>query len=183
MRYHQVIMFAFAFFAVVASLGAQSTISGYVTGVVSDPSNAVVNNASVTLKNSDTSFTQSAKSGSDGVFRFEYVPPGNYNLSVTATGFRTAEQTIAVTVGQSTTANIQLAVGSSASTVVIAGESNPIQTENGDITTNYNETQIQLAPNPGADITYVAQTAPGAVMNTQSGGGNFSVFGLPGYSE
>jgi hypothetical protein len=183
MRYHQVIMFAFAFFAVLASLGAQSTISGYVTGVVSDPSNAVVNNASVTLKNSDTSFTQSAKSGSDGVFRFEYVPPGNYNLSVTATGFRTAEQTIAVTVGQSTTANIQLAVGSSASTVVIAGESNPIQTENGDITTNYNETQIQLAPNPGADITYVAQTAPGAVMNTQSGGGNFSVFGLPGYSN
>jgi hypothetical protein len=38
-------------------------------------------------------------------------------------------------------------------------------------------------PNPGADITYVAQTAPGAVMNTQSGGGNFSVFGLPGYSN
>ena len=94
MRYHQVIMFAFAFFAVVASLGAQSTISGYVTGVVSDPSNAVVNNASVTLKNSDTSFTQSAKSGSDGVFHFEYVPPGNYKLSVTASGFSTAEQTM-----------------------------------------------------------------------------------------
>ena len=53
MRYHKFIMFVFAFFAVVASLRAQSTISGYVTGVVSDPSNAVVNSASVTLKNSD----------------------------------------------------------------------------------------------------------------------------------
>src|ERR1700691_1013416 len=183
MRYYKFIVFVFAFFAFVASLRAQSTISGYVTGVVSDPSNAVVNNASVTLQNSDTSFTQSARSASDGVFHFEYVPPGNYKLSVTASGFSTAQQTIAVTVGQSTTANVQLTVGSSASTVVIAGESNPIQTENGDITTNYNETQIQLVPNPGADITYVAQTAPGAVMNTQSGGGNFSVFGLPGYSN
>jgi len=183
MRYHKFIVFIFAFFAVVASLRAQSTISGYVTGIVSDPSNAVVSNASVTLKNSDTSFTQTTKTGSDGVFHFEYVPPGNYKLSVTVTGFSTAEQTIAVTVGQSTTANVQLTVGSSASTVVIEGESNPIQTENGDITTNYNETQIQLVPNPGADITYVAQTAPGAVMNTQSGGGNFSVFGLPGYSN
>ena len=183
MRYHKLIVFIFAFFAVVASLRAQSTISGYVTGIVSDPSNAVVSNASVTLKNSDTSFTQTTKTGSDGVFHFEYVPPGNYKLSVTVTGFSTAEQTIAVTVGQSTTANVQLTVGSSASTVVIEGESNPIQTENGDITTNYNETQIQLVPNPGADITYVAQTAPGAVMNTQSGGGNFSVFGLPGYSN
>jgi hypothetical protein len=183
MRYQKIIVFAFAFFAAVASLRAQSTISGYVTGVVSDPSSAVVSNASVTVKNPDTSFTETAKTGSDGVFHFEYVPPGNYKLSVTVAGFSTAEQSIAVTVGQSTTANVQLTVGSSASTVVIAGESNPIQTENGDITTNYNETQIQIVPNPGADITYIAQTAPGAVMNTQNGGGNFSVFGLPGYSN
>src|SRR6204780_2136985 len=173
MRYQRVIVIVFALLAFAASLRAQSTISGYVTGVVSDPSNAVVSNASVTFKNLDTSFTQTASTGSDGVFHFGYVPPGKYKLSVTATGFSTAEQSIEVTVGQSTTANVQLTVGSSASTVVIEGESNPIQTENGDITTNYNETQIQLVPNPGADITYVAQTAPGAVMNTQSGGGNF----------
>jgi hypothetical protein len=183
MRYQKFVVFVFAFLAVAAILRAQSTVSGYVTGIVSDPSNAVVSNASITLKNPDTSFTETAKTGSDGVFHFEYVPPGNYKLSVTVTGFSTAEQTIAVTVGQSTTANVQLTVGSSASTVVIEGESNPIQTENGDITTNYNETQIQIVPNPGADITYIAQTAPGAVMNTQNGGGNFSVFGLPGYSN
>jgi hypothetical protein len=183
MRYQRAIIIVFAVLAVAASLRAQSTISGYVTGVVSDPSNAVVSNASVTLKNPDTSFAQTASTGSDGVFHFGYVPPGKYKLSVTATGFSTAERAIEVTVGQSTKADVQLTVGSSASTVVIEGESNPIQTENGDITTNYNETQIQFVPNPGADITYIAQTAPGVVMNTQNGGGNFSVFGLPGYSN
>src|SRR5271168_2227900 len=116
MRYQGIIVIVFAFLAVAAGLRAQSTISGYVTGVVSDPSNAVVNNASVTLKNSDTSFTQTSNTGSDGVFHFGYVPPGKYQLSVTATGFSTAEQTIEVTVGQSTKADVQLKVGSSAST-------------------------------------------------------------------
>ena len=183
MRYQRTLVFISAFFAVAASLHAQSTISGYVTGVVTDPSKAVIANATVTLKNPDTSFAQTVKTGSDGVFHFEYVLPGSYKLNVAASGFSTSEQAITVTVGQSTTANVQLQVGSSVSTVVVEGETNPIQTENGDITTNYNETQIQLVPNPGADITYIAQTAPGAVMNTQNGGGNFSVFGLPGYSN
>jgi hypothetical protein len=167
----------------IPSLHAQSTISGYVTGVVTDPSKALVGGATVTLKNPDTSFVQTATTDSKGVYHFEYVPPGNYQLSISATGFSIAKQSLAVTVGQSTTANVQLAVGSSASTVVVHSDAAPIQTENGDITTNYNETQIQVVPNPGADITYIAQTAPGAVMNTQNGGGNFSVFGLPGYSN
>jgi hypothetical protein len=183
MRNQRLIVFVFVFFAVVANLRAQSTISGYVTGVVTDPSKAVVGNASITILNPDTAFTQTVATELDGVFHFEYVPPGNYQLRATASGFSTAEQSITVTVGQSTTANVQLAVGSSATTVEVRGEAARIQTENGDITTNYNETQIQFVPNPGADITYIAQTAPGAVMNTQNGGGNFSVFGLPGYSN
>jgi hypothetical protein len=41
----------------------------------------------------------------------------------------------------------------------------------------------ESVPNPGGDITYVAQTAPGVVMNTAAGLGNFSVFGLPGTSN
>jgi len=43
--------------------------------------------------------------------------------------------------------------------------------------------QIQSLPNPGNDLTFVAQTTPGAVMNTQGGYGNFSVNGLPGTSN
>jgi hypothetical protein len=42
---------------------------------------------------------------------------------------------------------------------------------------------IENQPNPGNDLTYLAQTAPGAVMNTQGGYGNFSTFGLPGTSN
>jgi hypothetical protein len=162
---------------------AQSTISGYVTGVVMDPSKAAVTGAKVDLENTETSFRQTSATGTDGRFHFEYIPPGSYTLTITANGFISWREPIVVTVGQSSTANAQLKIGSPETTVEVSSQTAPIQTENGDISTNYNETDIQFVPNPGQDITYIAQTAPGAVMNTQNGGGNFSVFGLPGYSN
>src|SRR5438477_580110 len=46
-----------------------------------------------------------------------------------------------------------------------------------------NQTQIQELPNPGNDLTYVVQTAPGVVMNTDVQGlANFSILGMPGFS-
>ena len=44
--------------------------------------------------------------------------------------------------------------------------SNLIQTENADQTTTFNRQMVENLPNPGGDITYIAQTAPGVVMNT-----------------
>jgi hypothetical protein len=164
-------------------LCAQSTISGYVTGTVSDPSGAVVKAAAVRLENTATRLSLSSASNSEGTYHFDFVPPGTYVLSVALNGFSTWQETIAVTVGQSTTVNPQLKVGSSENSIEVQADVAQIETESGNIATNYNETQIRLVPNPGQDLTYVAQTAPGAVMNTQNGGGNFSVFGLPGYSN
>jgi hypothetical protein len=165
------------------SLHAQSTISGYATGVVTDTSGAVIKGATVILQSTATSSSQNTATNTEGAYRFEFVPPGDYNLTVKVDGFNTWHTSITVTVGQSSTTNAQLTVGSSASTVEVSAESSAISTEDGNISTNFNETQIRLVPNPGQDLTYVAQAAPGAVMNTQHGGGNFSVFGLPGYSN
>jgi hypothetical protein len=183
MRFYKFLTGAMVLLLLAVTLQAQSTISGYVTGVVTDPSKGVVAGAKVELINEQSSFRQTSASGPDGVFHFDYVPPGSYALEITASGFETSREDIVVTVGQSTTANAQLKIGASDQIVTVLAQIAPIQTENGDITTNYNEKDIQLVPNPGQDITYVAQTAPGAIMNTQNGGGNFSVFGLPGYSN
>jgi len=127
------------------------------------PLQAAVNgDAKVTLENTATSFRQTAEASAEGVFHFDYVPPGDYAVTVTANGFSSWRQGIVVTVGQSTTVNAQLKVGSAETTVTVSSETAPIQTENGDITTSYNEAQIKFTPNPGGDLTYVAQTAPGA---------------------
>jgi hypothetical protein len=78
---------------------------------------------------------------------------------------------------------VQLAVQSAGETVTVTAEGGLLQTENGNVSTTFSQEQIANVPNPGNDLTYYAQTAPGAVMNTQSGYGNFSTFGLPGTSN
>jgi hypothetical protein len=75
---------------------AQALSAGTVTGVVVDPNGAVVGNATVTIANPITGYKRSANTETDGSFHFNDVPPNNYQLSVTATGFAPASQTLTV---------------------------------------------------------------------------------------
>jgi carboxypeptidase family protein len=165
------------------SAAGQSLVSGDIVGTITDPSGAVVPNATVSLKNNGTGATQTATTNSSGLYRFSLLPPGQYTVSASATGFQNAERSLTVSVGQTTSFNLQLAVGASSQTVEVTAEGAVIQSQNGNISTTFTPEQIQQVPNPGNDLTYIVQTAPGAVMNTQSGYGNSSTFGLPATSN
>jgi hypothetical protein len=175
------ILFTAALLAIGAA--AQSLVSGDITGVVSDPSGAVIPNATVTLKSNGTGQTNNATTNPSGVYRFSLLTPGQYTVTVNASGFQNAERTVTVTVGQATSLNLQLAVGSSSQTVEVTGEGGVVQSENGNISTTFTAEQVQLVPNPGNDLSYIVQSAPGAVMNTQAGYGNSATFGLPATSN
>jgi Carboxypeptidase regulatory-like domain len=162
---------------------AQSITTGDVTGIVTDPSGAVVPNASIQLKNMDTGAAQQRTTNTQGVYRFQFLVPGNYTVSASAAGFQNVAQTVTVVVGQATSANLQVAVASSSQTVEVTAESGVVQTEPGNIATTYTSQQIANTPNPGNDLSYIVQTAPGAVMNTQAGYGNSAIFGLPATSN
>jgi hypothetical protein len=162
---------------------AQSLISGDVTGIVSDPSGAVVPNATVTIKNNGNGHTQTTTSNASGVYRFSLLSPGSYTVTATAQGFQNTSQPATVTVGQAITLNLQLAIGSSSQTVEVTAEAGVVQAQNGNISTTFSNEQVQLAPNPGNDLSYIVQSAPGAVMNTQAGYGNSSTYGLPATSN
>ena len=159
---------------------AQSITSGDITGTVTDPSAAVLPNAAVTLKNVATGATQTTKTTSQGTYRFAFLGPGRYTVSVTAPGFIEAQRYVDVLVGQAVTTDIQLALGTSTQSVEVTEGAAAVQTENGDITTTFTTIQVAELPNPGNDVTYIALTAPGVVQNTGGGYGNFSTFGLPG---
>jgi outer membrane receptor protein involved in Fe transport len=163
------------------NLGAQSIVSGDVTGTVTDPSGAIVPNAQVTLKNNDTGVTQTTNTGNSGQYRFAFQKPGRYTVSVTTQGFQTVSVPAFVSVGQATRADVRLAVGQTSQTVEVTAETPLVQTDNGNVSTSFNTAEIAALPSPGGDITYVAQNAPGVAVNTSSGGGygNFTANGLP----
>jgi hypothetical protein len=163
---------------------AQSNISGDVYGTVMDPSGAAVPSAQVTVTSLDKGTQYTATTNSTGGFRVSLLPPGRYKISATSAGFSTATAETMVSAGEVTPVNIKLAVGQQATTVeVTAGSGEILHTDDAQMSTNFNLEQIQSLPNPGNDLTFVAQTTPGAVMNTQGGYGNFSVNGLPGTSN
>ena len=73
--------------ASVAELSAQSASTGALTGTVTDPSGAVVANATVTLRSEDTSQSLTTATDESGFYRFSLLPPGEYELTVDAAGF------------------------------------------------------------------------------------------------
>jgi Carboxypeptidase regulatory-like domain len=165
-------------------LNAQTTTSGGLTGVVTDPSHALVPDAGIEIKDSAKGTTQSMKTDREGVYRFFFLAPGRYTLSVSHVGFQTENRGVNVLLGPPVTVNVTLEVATERATVNVTGEAPLIQSENGDVSTTMNQQQVAEVPNPGGDITYVAQIAPGAVMNTdQSGLANFSILGMPGTSN
>ncbi|HZS98106.1 MAG TPA: carboxypeptidase regulatory-like domain-containing protein [Terriglobales bacterium] len=162
---------------------AQSLTSGDLAGTVTDPSGAVVPNASVTVKSNESGSTQTRPTNAQGSYRFSLLGPGTYTISVSASGFQSIQQQATVTVGQAATANVQLALGTASQTIEVSAGAEAVQSENAEISTTITQQQISQTPNPGNDLSYIVQTAPGAVMNTQAGYGNSSTFGLPATSN
>jgi hypothetical protein len=172
------------------TLYAQSSTSGDIAGSVTDSTGAAIPGAKVSVKSLDTGVAQTLTANGTGVYRASLLRPGRYSVSVTATGFQTTTTEVTVQVGQIAPADIKLGIGSSATVVDVTSEAQLLHTENADISTTFSSEAVQALPNPGNDLTFVAQTSPGAVMNTSTpsngsafGYGNFSVFGLPATSN
>ncbi len=162
---------------------AQSLTSGDIAGIVTDPSGAAISNAQVSLKNNATGATQTHTTNDQGAYRFSLLSPGAYAISVSASNFKVSQQAASVAVGQTTTLNIQVQLASATQTVEVTGSGDVVQTDNADLTTSFSAQQIAEVPNPGNDLSYIVQTSPGAVMNTQGGYGNSATFGLPATSN
>lgn len=163
---------------------AQTTTSGSLTGVVTDPSNSVVPDAFVDIRDNNKGTTQAAKTDREGVYRFFFLRPGSYTLTVTHDGFQIESRVVNMLLGSPGTENVTLEIAKASTTVHVVGEAPLLNAGNGDVSTTMTQQQISEVPNPGNDLTYIAQTSPGAIMKTgtQCTGcaGNFSILGMPG---
>lgn len=164
-------------------LWAQSTTTGAISGTVTDQSGAVLPDVTVNLKSTEKGFTQTTKTNAQGAYQFQLLEPGTYSITVTAPNFKNWATTITVSVEQNALVNAKLEVGAAGTTVEVSGEAPLLQSETSEISTTFNEREISEVPNPGNDLSFIAQTAPGSVMNTGSGYGNFSNFGLSATSN
>ena len=169
--------------ASVATQGmAQSLFSGDIQGTITDPSGAVIAGATVALKSTDTGANQTATTNVSGAYRFSLLKPGHYTVTASEAGFQKAERGVEVSVGQLSTADLALEVGAATQTVEVMALAPVVSTESS-INTPFTATEVAQLPSAGGDITNIAGTVPGVVLNNTGGYGNFTINGLPATSN
>jgi hypothetical protein len=185
-RYFFILAFSAAFTLVLCvvppAVIAQTLTTGDVIGTLYDPTRAVIPGATVTLKNVDTGTTQSTTTNSVGFYTFRLLKPGRYEIEVKQRGFAELKAPATVNLGQSTTADLTLTVSKTAETIEVSGVA-PVVTQTASVNTSFTQVEVSEMPSAGADLTNLAQTAPGAVPNGQAGYGNFTINGLPATSN
>jgi Carboxypeptidase regulatory-like domain/TonB dependent receptor len=110
---------------------AFADVTGALTGVVRDPSQAVVAGAKVTITNTQTNLSESTTTGADGAYHFLALAAGTYKISVNAPGFRPYSSTneITVQVNDQLKLDIPLQVGTVAEEVDVTGNLVRVETE------------------------------------------------------
>jgi len=167
------------FFLYSATAMAQTLTTGAISGTVTDPTGAVVPHATVTATNTGTGAVRTTHTNTSGEYVVSQLNPGQYRLKVTATGFREEEVgPITVAVSQVAIMDVRLEVGRVTQLVEVTTQASIISTDNPNTTTNLTANQLDAIPNPGNDLTYEANFAPGAVMNTSGGYGNIEYNGM-----
>jgi hypothetical protein len=162
---------------------AQSTVTGELVGAVTDPSGAIVASGKVTLKSDATGEAQTSATSAAGEFHFSLLRPGVYTVTVISQGFERTMQKVTVGLGQVANVKFRLGIAQQSETVTVEEQVSMMQTDNANMATTFDSSQLANLPAPGNDMTAYAFTAPGVTVSTGGGYGNFSVFGLPGVSN
>jgi len=162
---------------------AQGETTTAISGQVTDSTDAAIAGATVTITNTETGLKRSFETDPQGRFNFPQLPPGEYRVKAEASGFETQESgSVSAGLGEKQTVNVTLKVARSSSTVEVSGAAPLINRSNANTSTNLNAPALENLPNPGGDMTYPLQFAPGAVINT-AGSGNDFVGGTNGYGN
>jgi hypothetical protein len=121
--------------------------NGTITGTITDPAGAVVANAMVEAKSIDTGVAYPTQSTSTGNYTIINLPVGNYELTVTVTGFKTYDRKpIIIQAAQVVAVNVPLEVGTTGETVTVTAESTLLKTETGDLVHDITLQQLDELP-------------------------------------
>ncbi len=157
--------------------------TGAVTGTITDPTGAVVPGAMVTLANTQTGVQKTAQTNSSGIYRFDFIVIGTYNLTVSARGFAEYEwDGLIITVGQTVTHNIALELGKTGTVVTVEAEGvQLVNTADAEVSSLVNQTTIQNLPLEVRDATVFVNLVPGSVPNDLNNSGRgASINGMRG---
>jgi len=173
----RIFLAAFVLFcAIAANLPAQS-IYATLTGVVSDPSQGLVVQATVRLRDEGSGSLRDTVTNSQGYYTFASVPVGTYELTVEMAGFETyRESHIALGGGEKRNVNVTLKVGSATETVMVSGTSDLlVPVDSGEKSATLNTRQLENFVQVGSNAAEFIKMMPGfGIQNGTANGANYN---------
>ena len=141
-----------------------ASISGSISGIVTDASGALVPNATVTAANTDTGVHSVIKTDGKGFYNFPDLPVGNYDVEVTQPGFKTFRKTaIHVDANSAIRLDVRLEVGQIAEKVTVRSDVVQVETQSTQMGEVINSQKILATPLNGRDFTNLLSLQPGVV--------------------
>ena len=153
--------------------------TGSLSGRVTDPSDALVTEAAVTIRNVETGLIKKTASNGNGAFEFTSLPVGQYTLEAEHAGFKTARlNNIVIAVANRISLTVVLTVGETTQTVDVSSQTPILQTETSDTGTVFQPKFMKDAPlfvsggfrNPENFINYVPGVNGGQQDTSINGG-------------
>src|SRR5438093_9044517 len=146
---------------VLSVLPALAQTQASISGVIHDPTGAVIPGVTVTVTNPATNFVRAAISNEAGVYNFPSLQPGRYNIKVELPGFRTITQNdLELQIQQSARLDFTLQVGEVSQTVEVSGTAALIATENATVGTVIENKRIVDMPLNGRNFLQLVALSP-----------------------
>jgi hypothetical protein len=188
------VILGFVFAAGRIPASGQGETTAAIVGSVYDPAGAPIPGAQVTISSADSGLKRSVLTDAAGRFSFPQLQPGLYSVRVEATHFEgQRNNSVAAGLGQKQTVEFTLQLATSNQQVTVTEGIPLIDPENANTSTTMTARGLENLPNPGGDLTYPLQFAPGALINTAgssndfvgstNGYGNVGFNGLPATSN
>ena len=161
-----------------AQASAESSVRGNLAGTVTDPSNAVIQGAQVTI--SGPIGDKTATTDAEGRFLFQVLIPGNYSVKITKDGFKTSEiKSAQVVTGRTSTITAKLELGTSSTVVEVTAAAVGVDTTSTATSSNLTDNFYQAVP-VGRGVTGLFYAAPGVTSGGGTGTANPSISGGTG---
>lgn len=151
----------------------QAAVTGTISGTVTDQAGGVVPGATVTATNTGTGVSKTATSNSVGAYSFILLQIGNYDVTVSKSGFQTfTVKGVNVQAAQTYTVNAQMKVSGTGSTVTVEANALQAQTSNTQLGAVISGNDISNMPLINRNALTLMQTEPGVMMSSDRFGTN-----------
>ncbi len=144
------------------------TVTGTISGAVTDPSDQVIVGSTVTLTNERTLESRTTPTNELGAFIFPAVPPSAYSVKVEAAGFKTFQRTGMVLSANErlSLGSIRLAIGALTETVSVVAEGAAVQTTSAEHSAMLTPDQMATMMTRGRDVVSLLRLLPGVTYGT-----------------